>query len=144
MFSNLVSACSLLNDAFQWLILYSVEWRLDKWMMGWKECSKWAGICRTFSLNFIPALINIYYIRLTFSLFLAIYSCFAFRKYTSTSKFPIRALVGKDVASIGRGLIWNLLSQHLPEGTEEKHEKTFVMIASFRAEIWTEDFRNTK
>jgi hypothetical protein len=28
--------CSLFNDAFQWLRLYCVEWKGDRWMMNWK------------------------------------------------------------------------------------------------------------
>jgi len=43
-------------------------------------------------LNFIPALINVYYNHLTFSTFLTVCHCFAFKKYTGTSKFPLRAL----------------------------------------------------
>jgi hypothetical protein len=45
-------------------------------------------------LNFVPALINTYgyYISVPFSIFLAVYPCFAFKKYTGTSKFPYRVL----------------------------------------------------
>jgi hypothetical protein len=44
-------------------------------------------------LNVIPALINMYYMHLSVSVFLTAYLCFAFKKYTSTSKSPFRALV---------------------------------------------------
>jgi hypothetical protein len=40
----------------------------------------------------IPALINIYYIHLSLSIFLTVYPFFAFGKYTGTSKFPFRSL----------------------------------------------------
>jgi hypothetical protein len=58
-------------------------------------CSKLAGITyRNFFvfLNFIPALVNIYYIHLSSSIFLAVYPCFTFKKYTCTLKFSFRAL----------------------------------------------------
>jgi hypothetical protein len=45
-------------------------------------------------LNFILALINIYYIHLSFfPIFLTAYPCFAFKNYIGTSKFPFRALI---------------------------------------------------
>jgi hypothetical protein len=42
-------------------------------------------------LNFIPALINTYYIHLSFSIFLTVCPCFAF-KYTGTSKLTLRGM----------------------------------------------------
>jgi hypothetical protein len=47
----------------------------------------------------------------------------------------------KGVGS-GRGLLFGL-SQQLPGGTEDNHENP-VMIADFRAEIWTRDLAKTK
>jgi hypothetical protein len=38
-------------------------------------------------LNFIPALINMYYTHLPFNILQTICPCFAFKVYTSTSKF---------------------------------------------------------
>jgi hypothetical protein len=38
-------------------------------------------------LNFIPVIINIYYVHLHFSISLAVYPCFAFKKYTKYKKF---------------------------------------------------------
>jgi hypothetical protein len=32
--------CSSLTTLFQWLGLYSVEWRGDEWVMNWKGCGK--------------------------------------------------------------------------------------------------------
>jgi len=43
----------------------------------------------------------------------------------------------------GQGLIW-VLSWHLPEGSEEEHESTWVRITSLWAEIWTQDLLNAK
>jgi hypothetical protein len=43
-------------------------------------------------LNFIPTFINIYHIHSSFRIFLAVYPCFAFQKYTGVSKFPFQAL----------------------------------------------------
>jgi hypothetical protein len=43
-------------------------------------------------LNFVPALISIYHIHLYFSVFLAGYPCFAFKKHTGTSELLFRAL----------------------------------------------------
>jgi hypothetical protein len=44
------------------------------------------------SLNFIPAYINIKYIYLSSSIFPTVYPCFAFKKYTGTSKFTFTVL----------------------------------------------------
>jgi hypothetical protein len=45
-------------------------------------------------LNFIPALVNIYYINLyIFPFLLTVYTCFDFKKYIGTSKFLFRALL---------------------------------------------------
>jgi hypothetical protein len=53
-FQYMMSICSLFNDAFQWLRLYSVEWNDDSWMMNWKVCGRkrswhnlmyYSGIC---------------------------------------------------------------------------------------------------
>jgi hypothetical protein len=63
---------------------------------GYNHGSKCAGIpCWNFFLfqNFIPALIIMYYIYLSFSVSLTVCPCFAFKKYTGTFKFPFRALV---------------------------------------------------
>jgi hypothetical protein len=43
-------------------------------------------------LNFILALTNIYYIQLSFSIFLPVYPRFAFKVHTGNSKFPFHAL----------------------------------------------------
>jgi hypothetical protein len=47
---------------------------------------------RLFVPNFIPALISVYYIHLSSSIFLMANPYFAFKKYTGTSKFPFRAV----------------------------------------------------
>jgi hypothetical protein len=47
-------------------------------------------------LNFVPALVNMYNIYLLFPFFLKVYTCFAFKKYTGTSKFSFRALGYSD------------------------------------------------
>jgi hypothetical protein len=62
----------------------------------YSQFSKWAGICRyTISEHlyccWIPALIGLYY-RHLFTIFVTVYPCFAFKKYTNISKFPFRAL----------------------------------------------------
>jgi hypothetical protein len=48
-------------------------------------------------LNFILALINIYYIQLSLTSFLMVYLCFTFKMYTGTYKFPFRALMLIDL-----------------------------------------------
>jgi hypothetical protein len=48
-------------------------------------------------LNFIPEFINIYFIQLSFSIFLTVYRCITFKKYTGTSKFSFRVLVSHHV-----------------------------------------------
>jgi hypothetical protein len=50
-------------------------------------------------LNFIPALINIYFIHLSlfFFIFLTVYPCFAFKNYIGTSVFPFPALAMQKV-----------------------------------------------
>jgi hypothetical protein len=52
-------------------------------------------------LNFIQTVINVHYNHLSFSVFLAVYPCFAFKKYTGTSKFPFRALLMSNERMIG-------------------------------------------
>jgi hypothetical protein len=55
-------------------------------------------------LNVIQALINTYYIHLSFFLhFLTVYPCFAFEKYEGTSKFPFRALNKMDLSEMRLG-----------------------------------------
>jgi hypothetical protein len=57
-------------------------------------------------LNFIPAVINIYYVHLPFYVFLTVYPCFAFKKYTDTSKFPFRAPCVSHYIGFNLGMIF--------------------------------------
>jgi hypothetical protein len=53
-------------------------------------------------LNFIPALINMYNIHLSFPIFLTLYPYFAFKKHTGTSKFTFRSLIREQVLPTGQ------------------------------------------
>jgi hypothetical protein len=49
----------------------------------------------------------------------------------------------KDVEGSGHGLIYKVLPQHLPGGTEEK-KKTSVRVGGIQNKICTRDLPNTK
>jgi hypothetical protein len=72
-------------------------------------------------LNFIPALVNVYYIHLSFCILLTVYPYLTLKKYTGTSKFQFRAqLASKNSVEIStvNGIYKTLARPVLSYGSE--------------------------
>jgi hypothetical protein len=95
---NPISLCMSTRQVFTLVTTmtsdYSSRSRL-KWSIPVLEIGRYTIPELLLFLNFIPKLIKIYYIHLAFfpPFFLKAYPCFAFKKYTGTSKFPFRSLI---------------------------------------------------
>jgi hypothetical protein len=57
----------------------------------WRLCGSAVSSSSKKSGMNIKSFINMHYIHLSFSIFLTVYPCSAFKTYTGTSKFPFRA-----------------------------------------------------